>query len=97
MLTAAGHNTILPLIAQVFVGANVQGLFCDLTPETAVQLYVSLPVGDRQIRRAIGALAELVRRRSKSGRRGRRGCSCAWVRSPKDSFARQFELRPLVP
>lgn len=55
-LTEAGRNTILPLIAQVF--ASGQGQFPDLTPETAAKLYVSLLVGDLQIRRAIGALEE---------------------------------------
>lgn len=58
-LTEAGRNQILPLVTRVFVKAGESGLFASLDTGEAVRLYFNLLVGDLQIRRAIGAVAEM--------------------------------------
>lgn len=55
-LAEAGRDTVAPLIAQVFKQAHATGqLFVD-NPDEAADVYVSVLVGDLQIRRAIGVL-----------------------------------------
>ena len=59
-ITQAGRETILPLIVKVFQEAETDGLFTDPPADEAAALYVTLLVGDLQIRRAIGGMPEMT-------------------------------------
>lgn len=59
-LAAAGRETILPLIAEVFAEARARGQVHLDSPEEAAELYISLLVGDLQIRRVTGALERVT-------------------------------------
>ncbi|CUH76255.1 transcriptional repressor BetI [Tritonibacter multivorans] len=57
-IAASGREAILPLLEAVFLRARTQeGLVID-DPAAAVDLYLSLLIGDQQIRRVIGRLPE---------------------------------------
>lgn len=58
-ITEAGRNSVFPLIVKVFEEAKAQRVFVHTSASVAAELYVTLLVGDLQIRRAIGGLDEL--------------------------------------
>ncbi|TWS98338.1 TetR/AcrR family transcriptional regulator [Reyranella sp. CPCC 100927] len=58
-LAEAGRNTVAPLIAQVFEQAHASRQLTVEHSGEAADIYVSLLVGDLQIRRAIGVLKGL--------------------------------------
>lgn len=53
-IAAAGRLTIMPLINQLFSAAAKLGHWTEEETDSAVQTYVSLLIGDLQMRRAIG-------------------------------------------
>lgn len=57
-LTEAGRGSVAPLIARLMLRGRAEGWLTFEDPAEAVALYLSLLVGDLQIRRAIGALPE---------------------------------------
>ncbi len=57
-LTEGGRERVVPLIAQLFRQARKAGIIQGLSTKDAVELYLSLLIGDLQIRRVIGALPE---------------------------------------
>lgn len=59
-LSAAGRDTVVPLIARLFQQARNAGGFPGLSAKDAAELYISLLIGDLQIRRVIGTLPELT-------------------------------------
>jgi AcrR family transcriptional regulator len=66
-LAEAGRGSIGPLIAKVFQRGKISGEMVFETKQEAAEIYISLLVGDLQIRRAIGVIgpvdgAELLRR-----------------------------------
>jgi len=70
-LAEAGRDTVAPLIAQVFKQAHATGQLFVENPDEAADVYVSVLVGDLQIRRAIGVLkimreAEIRRRANRA-------------------------------
>lgn len=55
-LAEAGRNSVMPLIVSVFAQAAARGRLALDNPALAAETYLSLLVGDLQIRRAIGAI-----------------------------------------
>ncbi|MEM1129639.1 MAG: TetR/AcrR family transcriptional regulator [Pseudomonadota bacterium] len=55
-LSAAGRETVLPRIAMVLERARASGAIEFETVDAALDLYVSLLIGDQQVRRVIGVL-----------------------------------------
>ncbi len=53
-IASAGRETITPLINKVFKAAAAKGYWSESETDDAVQTYVSLLIGDLQMRRAIG-------------------------------------------
>lgn len=60
-VTQNGRATIAPLIKAVFDRAKRDGAFPALDADDAVALFLTLLIGDTQIRRAIGGLPELTK------------------------------------
>ncbi len=59
-LSAAGRDSVAPLIVRLFQEAKKAGDFPGLSAKDAAELYINLLIGDLQIRRVIGALPELT-------------------------------------
>lgn len=55
-LSKVGRERVLPLIAKVLGQIKDQGTFSDLSLDEVTRLYMSLLIGDLQIRRAIGVM-----------------------------------------
>lgn len=55
-LSKVGRERVLPLISKVLGQIKDQGTFGDLSLEEVTRLYMSLLIGDLQIRRAIGVM-----------------------------------------
>ena len=55
-ITEAGRETVAPLIGRLLENARDKGALKFDSPQEALGLYLSLLVGDLQIRRAIGAI-----------------------------------------
>lgn len=55
-LSKVGRERVLPLISKVLGQIKDQGTFSDLSLEEVTRLYMSLLIGDLQIRRAIGVM-----------------------------------------
>lgn len=55
-LSKVGRERVLPLISKVLGQIKDQGTFGDLSLEEVTRLYMSLLIGDLQIRRAIGGM-----------------------------------------
>ena len=58
-LSRAGRNTVAPLIAKIFEQARKRGELAFDDTDDIVDLYLSLLIGDLQIRRVVGACPEL--------------------------------------
>lgn len=58
-LSQAGRNAVLPLLAQVFEGARERGELAFQDTGDVVEVYLSLLIGDLQIRRVTGAAPPL--------------------------------------
>ena len=56
-LSKVGRERVLPLIAKVLGQIKDQGTFGGLSLEEVTRLYMSLLIGDLQIRRAIGVMS----------------------------------------
>jgi AcrR family transcriptional regulator len=71
-LAEAGRNSIMPLVVEVFAKWRASGrVMFEKEEEEAAEIYVSLLVGDLQIRRAIGVLdplreSEVLRRAARA-------------------------------
>lgn len=59
-IAEAGRGTVFPLIARLFDQVQQDGVFQRTEPGDAAELFVTLLVGDLQIRRVIGALPEMT-------------------------------------
>jgi AcrR family transcriptional regulator len=57
-LSEIGRETIAPLITQILINARTAGALDFTNAEDTTELYISLLVGDLQIRRAIGRMTE---------------------------------------
>lgn len=55
-LSKVGRERVLPLISKVLGQIKDQGTFSDLSLDEVTRLYMSLLIGDLQIRRAIGVM-----------------------------------------
>ncbi|MEP2945299.1 MAG: TetR/AcrR family transcriptional regulator [Lentilitoribacter sp.] len=55
-LSKVGRERVLPLISKVLGQIKDQGTFSDLSLDEVTRLYMSLIIGDLQIRRAIGVM-----------------------------------------
>lgn len=55
-LSQVGRERVLPLISKVLGQIKDKGTFSDLSLEEVTRLYMSLLIGDLQIRRAIGGM-----------------------------------------
>jgi AcrR family transcriptional regulator len=53
-IAASGREHIVPLLERLFAGAAAAGRLAGRTPVEAAELYISLLIGDLQIRRVIG-------------------------------------------
>ena len=58
-IAEAGRDSVMPLIVQVMKRAREAGELGALVPSEAAEVYISLLIGDTQIRRAIGVLKPL--------------------------------------
>ena len=76
-----GRELILPLLVELIRRAHAERVIDAPDPTSAAECYVALLIGDLQIRRAIGAIAELTDEEA-SGR----------SRSAVDSFLRLYPL-----
>lgn len=56
-LSKVGRERVLPLISKVLGQIKDQGTFSDLSLDEVTRLYMSLLIGDLQIRRAIGVMS----------------------------------------
>jgi AcrR family transcriptional regulator len=56
-LSKVGRERVLPLISKVLDQIKDQGTFSDLSLDEVTRLYMSLLIGDLQIRRAIGVMS----------------------------------------
>jgi AcrR family transcriptional regulator len=57
-LSELGRESIAPLITQTLENARTEGVLNFVNADEATELYISLLVGDLQIRRAIGRMTE---------------------------------------
>jgi len=56
LLSQHGRQKVMPLLAQTFEHAQKEGIIADHDTEEIAEIYVTLLLGDIQIRRVIGAL-----------------------------------------